>query len=395
VFAKAIFGDVLEIEDKWDIIKSRARIAWAENDILVDENGCRLIDLFAGNGTVWLGHAHSRICARVSSQVGKLWSTGGLETQIHLDAVAAVERFLPPSHYLTGFYSTGMEAAEFAMRFARVVTGKPGVVGFERSMHGKSMATAYLGWDNRDGLSLPQLHRIPFVSVLPEEEVLDRLAAVLRAHPISAVFIEPVQGSGGGHSGSDTFYREVYRLCREAGTLLVFDEILTGFYRTGPPFCFSNLGFTPDLVLLGKAMGNGFPVSGVAARKEFTVVKEMLPGSTYAGNPLACAAVAATLEELPKARPADRVARIERIIRESVAPLAESSLQPRGRGAMWIIEMPQGIDVERIALDLYRCGVFVSYAGRLLRFLPALTILPERLAQACDLVFERLAVHAR
>lgn len=380
----------------WDGVKSRVRIARAENDILIDEDERQLIDLFSGNGAVWLGHANPRICARLRSQTDQLWLTGGLETSVHLEAVAAIERFMPLSHYVAGIYSTGMEASEFAIRLARAATGKSEVVGFERSMHGKSFATAYLGWDNRDGVHISQFHRLPFVSSTPEDEILDRLAKVLRTHPISAVFIEPLQGSGGGHSGTDAFYREIYRLCHEFGALLVFDEILTGFYRTGLPFYFSSLDFVPDLILIGKAIGNGFPVSGVVANKDYPVSKRMLPGSTYAGNPMACAAVAATLEELYKADPLGRVADIEETIREAVAPLTEGGLQPRGRGAMWIVEAPEGVDVEQIALRLYERGVFVSHVGRILRLLPALTILREHLTEACLIVNEELsAIHAR
>jgi acetylornithine/N-succinyldiaminopimelate aminotransferase len=261
-------------------------------------------------------------------------------------------------------------------------------------MHGKSMATAHLGWENA-GVALPRFYRIPFVASLSESEILDRLSAILRENEISAVFIEPIQGSGGGHSGSDQLYREIYRRCRERGALLIFDEILTGFYRTGTPFCFSPLGFSPDLILIGKAMGNGFPVSGVAANKDYAVSRQMLPGSTYAANPLACAAVVATLAELPRASPVERVAFIDKTIRRALAPLAEMGLQARGKGAMWIVEMPDGIDVEQVALRLYRYGVFVSYTGRILRLLPAVTIVPERLESACEIVCEELTrVHA-
>jgi 4-aminobutyrate aminotransferase-like enzyme len=384
-------GTGISQEQPWDIVKSLARIVSGDNDVLVDVNQRELVDLFSGNGTVWLGHANRSIARRLASQARKIWITGGLQTPVHLEAASAIERFFPSTHRVAGIYSTGMEAAEFAGRMARVATGKPGVVGFEKSMHGKSLGTAYLGWENRYYGQLPHFHRLPFVATHDEGDILDRLTATLRAHPVAVVFIEPMQGSGGGHSASDAFYREVQARCRQFGTLLAFDEILTGFYRTGTPFYFSSLDFIPDLVLIGKAMGNGFPVSGVVARKDIPVGKDALPGSTYAGNPLACAAIAATLEQLCKLRPVDKVASIEKTIWKALAPVRELGLHPRGRGAMWIVELPAAADPQAVALRLYERGVFVSYTGRILRLLPAVTIVPDRLRAACAIVQKELS----
>jgi acetylornithine/LysW-gamma-L-lysine aminotransferase len=374
------------VAENWQTIKDQIRIVRAENDLLFDERNRELIDLFSGNGCVWLGHANRRINARVARQLDQVWITGGLDTAVRREAVAAIERFIPSSHKIAALYSTGMEASEFAIRMARVISGKPGVVGFEKSMHGKSLATAFLGWDNRDGIVLPQFHRIPYLPTLPEPDILDRLETTLRLHPISLVFVEPLQGTGGGYSASDDFYREVFRLCQQYGALLAFDEILTGFYRTGTTFYFSRLGFSPHLLLLGKAMGNGFPISGVAVDRNYTVSPQMLPGSTYAGNPLAAAAVVATLDELDRVGPLEKVGAIQCTIAEAILPLTQLGLPARGRGAMWIIELPPGSDVQSIALKLYGRGIFASYAGQFLRLLPALTILPQRLSAACSIV---------
>lgn len=372
--------------ENWQTIKDQIRIVRAENDLLFDAQDRKLVDLFSGNGTVWLGHRNRRINARVAHQLDQVWITGGLETTVRCEAVAAIERFIPASHKVAALYSTGMEASEFAIRMARVITGKTGVVGFEKSMHGKSLATAFLGWDNRDSVMLPQFHRLPYLATLPEPDILERLETTLRQHPISLVFIEPLQGTGGGYSASDEFYRAVFRLCEQHGALLAFDEILTGFYRTGTPFYFSRLGFTPHVLLLGKGIGNGFPVSSVAVDRRYSVLPQMLPGSTYAGNPLAAAAVVATLGELDQADPLEKVRVIERTITDAILPLARLGLSARGRGAMWIIELPPESDAQSVALKLYVRGVFASYAGRVLRLLPALTIQPERLSAACRIV---------
>ena len=200
-----------------------------------------------------------------------------------------------------------------------------------------------------------------------------------------------MQGSGGGYSASGGFYRKVAEQCRRAGALLVFDEILSGFLSDRRTLLFFRSGRNSRYrALLGKAMGNGFPVSGVVVDRRHTIVASMLPGSTYAGNPLASAAICATLDELDRVGIADRVASIEATIKKALAPLPESGVPVRGRGALWIIELASGDDAHRLALQLFNRGVFVSYAGRYLRLLPAATAELENLASACAIVQEVL-----
>jgi acetylornithine/succinyldiaminopimelate/putrescine aminotransferase len=375
----------------------RLCITRGENDHLFDQQGRSYIDLFTAHGTTWLGHGNREITAALVKQLGNVWISGSLETTVAAEAKGLVETFFPASHQLAGFYSTGMEAAEFAIRVARVVTGRTGVVGFEQSMHGKSLATAYLGWDNHDGVSLPHFHRLPFLHSCPEEEILRRLKDVLGGATVSAVFVEPLQGSGGGHAASKSFYQQVYRLCVEHKVLLVFDEILTGFYRTGQPFFFSDLEFVPDIILIGKAMGNGFPVSGVVVTRQHPIESRMLPHSTYSGNPLAAAAVLATLRQIQSLDLPKKVAGIEKTFTEGLDGLQTLGIALRGKGALWIIELPPRLPAgagDKIVENIYRRGVAVGHAGRggasLIRLLPAATIAPIHLAQACAVVKEEV-----
>jgi acetylornithine/succinyldiaminopimelate/putrescine aminotransferase len=365
---------------------ARLRIARAENDLLIDEDGRAYIDLHSGHGAAWLGHANSRIAAGIVEQLHKVWITGGLETPVHAEARALVESYFPATHRLATFYSTGMEAAEFALRVARVVHGGKGAVGFEGSMHGKSLATAYLGWDNHDAVVLPGFRRVAFVDHCPESEILEELEGALASGSVSAVFVEPLQGCGGGHAATPRFYRQVSRLCADRQVLLVFDEILTGFHRTGPAFYFSRLGFVPDVILIGKALGNGFPVSGVIVDRKYRIGKEMLPGSTFSGNPLAAAAVVSTLQQARALDLPARVARIEHVIATELAPVEDRGIALRGLGALWTLDVPQALDLDEIVVGLFRSGVAVGYAGRILRVLPAATIELEHLRKGCSLI---------
>lgn len=372
-------------------ILSKPYVTHAQNDRIFGADEQPRIDLFAANGATFLGHCHPAISAHVAAQIEKLWLTGGLPTPVYEEARAMVELWFPDTHALAGLYSTGMEAAEFALRIARVATQKNGAIGFEKSMHGKSLATAYLGWDNQDDLHLPHFARLPFVSQSSEADILQRLEAELAKNAIAAVFVEPIQGTGGGWEASPDFYRCVEHLCRQYRSLLVFDEILTGFYRTGNAFYFQALGFVPDLILLGKAIGNGFPVSGVVVSRNYAIVPSMLPGSTYAGNPLAAAAVVATLTEMQAIDLPNRVAQIETVVRDRLSDLSRQGIILRGKGAFWMLELPLHLSAKEIVIRLYQRGVFVSYTRNLIRLLPAATIAPENLRAACDILCEELS----
>lgn len=360
----------------------------AENDMLFTDDGRQCIDLFSAHGAALLGHTHRQIGEKISEQLGQIWISGGLETPAFAEAKTLIESFFPDSHSLAALYSTGMESAEFAIRMARVITGKNGVIGFEQCLHGKSLATACLGWDNRDGIHIPGFFRLPFVQTASEEKVLELLDKTLAEHSVSAVFLEPLQGSGGGYAASRQFYQETSHLCRKAGALVVFDEILTGFYRTGAPFFFSDLGFVPDIVLIGKAMGNGFPVSAVVAKRKYDIKKEMLPGSTFSGNPLASAAVTATLDQMKMLDLPAMVAQIEKTMRRHIDRLKEMGITPRGKGALWIIELPPHMDVEDIVASVYKAGVLVGYTRQQLRLLPAATIELKNLEYACACIVD-------
>ncbi|MDZ4779227.1 MAG: aminotransferase class III-fold pyridoxal phosphate-dependent enzyme [Planctomycetia bacterium] len=375
----------------------RFLIARGENDRLFDEAGRAYIDLFSAHGAAWLGHANPVVGDAIAKQLRQIWNTGAISTPIREQAQAAVESLFPPSHRLAGFYSTGMEAAEFVSRMARVATGRKKIVGFEHSMHGKSLATAALGWGNDWNLDAPELMRLPFVDQADEMDIVASFDDVLRERNVAAVLVEPLLGSHGGYEARAAFYRTLAKMCREYGTLLVFDEILTGFGRTGANFYFQSVDILPDVVLIGKALGAGFPVSGVVVNRSIAIEPGMLPGSTFAGNALACAAVAATLNELNAINVVARVIAIAEIIERELAPLRELGVGLRGRGALWVLELPDHVEMKRLLAQVYRRGVAIGSNGRFVRLLPAVTIELEHLGQACrvlvETIHEQLAIH--
>lgn len=365
-------------------------ISHAENDLLFDEGGRAYIDLFSAYGTVFLGHCHPRITAAVRDQLARAWTTGGMPTRLFEEARAEVEGFFHESRTLAGFCSTGMEASEYAIRIARASTGRAEILGFDRNMHGKSLATACLSWNNRDGIALPQVHRMPFLPHQDEAEILRATEELLSRRTVSAVFVEPIQGSGGGHEPSRAFLNALFQMCRSTGTLVVFDEVLTGFYRTGTPFFFSTLDVIPDIVLIGKAMANGFPISGVMVPNCVEITGPMLRGSTYAGNPLACRAVTATLREMAAMDLANMVSAIHAHIHTAFSSLGQCGISVRGKGAIWILDVPDLRRAARAVEEIRRRGVCVGFTGTHIRIMPAATIRMENLTAACNVVREVL-----
>jgi acetylornithine/succinyldiaminopimelate/putrescine aminotransferase len=368
-----------------DVLPKGFCVKRGANDLLFTEDGQKYIDLMNGSGTVFLGHANPTIARKIAEQLNVLWNTGAIPTRIVGEARQAVDKFFPQSHRLAILYSTGMEAVEFAIRVARRVTGRRGIVGFNGSMHGKSMAAAKLGWPN-DLATLPDLHSLTYLPDHSEDEVLDDVRKALATGSIAAVFLEPLLGSRGGYIPSRQFAERLASHCAESGSLLVMDEIFTGFHRTGTPFLHHELGVTPDIVLVGKAMGNGFPVSGVVVDTRRIIEPSMLPGSTFAGNPLAASAIVATLGEMEAYDVQNKVVKIQDTIQSSLNDLAGVGVQLRGKGALWVLEFPTAARVNEVMRRIVLSGVLASPTANFIRLLPAATISSAHLRTACGVI---------
>lgn len=156
------------------------------------------------------------------------------------------------------------------------------------------------------------------------------------------------------------------------------------FYRTGPLWAFLELREQPDMVLLGKAMANAFPASAVVARRDIRCLPAMLPGSTYAGNPLAATAISATLRAFSLMDMPAMVGAISHTVQRYLSDIPGAVL--RGRGALWMIETSSPLQARQLAETLYVRGVFISYTGKYLRLLPSATIEAEHLSRACQLL---------
>ncbi|MFD8102278.1 aspartate aminotransferase family protein [Nocardia fluminea] len=283
---------------------------------LYDTDGRRYLDFTAGIGVTSTGHCHPTVVAAAQAQVAKLIH-GQYTTVLHRPLLELTERLgtvLPEGLDALFFANSGSEAVEAALRLVRQATGRPNVIVFHGGFHGRTVAAATMttsGTRFSAGFSplMSGVHVAPFPTAFrygwTEAEAtdfalreLDYLLATLTSPAETAAFIvEPVLGEGGYIPGNTRFFQGLRERADRHGILLVFDEIQTGFGRTGKFFGHQHFDVRPDVITIAKGLASGFPLSGIAASRE--LMAKAWPGSqggTYGGNAVACAAAIATLE---------------------------------------------------------------------------------------------------
>ena len=353
-------------------------IASARGALLVDTDGREHIDFSMGYGSVWLGHGHPAVTRALQEQLGRYASPGYLASGAYEAAEAAFARLLPATHALGGIYSTGMEAVEAALRAAWAHTGRRALAGFRDSEHGRSFLSAALGGGGERSPDF--VHLLPALS--RPHEVVEEARALARRVELAAMVVEPVQMTGGGRALDAQTARALFALARERGFAVIFDEALTAPYRCGAPFYFDRLGEAPDILVLGKGLGNGFPCAAVALRRGVAWDRARVrPGSTFWNHPLACAAVGATLGELEALPPSLKVKEIESVVKEQLG-----DLRLRGEGALWTLELPDPARQAKFVERLFAARVVTSYYPGYVRLLPPITIEPEILRRGCEAI---------
>ncbi len=352
---------------------------------LWDDAGREYIDCVGGQGAANLGHAHPAVVAAVQAQVAELITCPELfhnpvraQYQAALCAVAGMARVF--------LCNSGTEANEGAIKIARLKTGRTGVIAAMRGFHGRTMGALSATWEKN--------YREPFAPLLPgvthvPYNNLDKLREALTADT-AAVLLEVVQGEGGVHPAQDGYLQAVQELCRANGTLLILDEVQTGFGRTGYLFAHQYDGVQPDLLTVAKSMAGGLPMGAVLMRESLGELPPGSHGSTFGGNPLACAAGLAALEALTNdliTRARDLGERLRARLRERLAEKAVREV--RGRGLLIGVEL-RG-KVAPVLKLLQERGVLALPAGpSVLRLLPPLVIEEADLWRAADIIEEVL-----
>jgi 4-aminobutyrate aminotransferase-like enzyme len=293
-------------------------ITHGEGNHLVDDAGRRYLDFATAMGVAAFGHGHPRISRAIADQAARL-SASVLHVPEQASYLERLARLLPPGLDRTALYSGGTEAVEVAVRLAQSVTGRRHLVSFRTGFHGKSTGLRYTGEryaEERAWLGVDWVHSVPYPECREHDAVdyrsctddgaaalaeLERHAAALEGG-LAAVIVEPILGTAGNRPPQRLFHQGLRDLCRERGWLLIFDESITGFGRLGTPFAAEWFDIKPDILVLGKAMGGGFPLSGVAASGDLwdhSLFAELsATSSSYGANPVACAAGLAVVDTL-------------------------------------------------------------------------------------------------
>lgn len=395
----------------------------AGGGVIVDADGNSLIDLGSGIAVTTVGNAHPAIVAAVQAQVAQFTHTCFMVSpyESYVGVAEALNRVTPGDHEKkSALFNSGAEAVENAVKIARKFTGKQSVVAFDHGYHGRTNLTmaltakampyksgfgpfasevyrAPMSYPYRDGLSGAEAARRA-ISIMEKQIGADNLAAVV---------IEPVQGEGGFIVPAEGFLPALVDWCRANNVVFIADEVQTGFGRTGAMFASERFGIVPDLITTAKGIAGGLPLAAVTGRAEIMDASHAGGlGGTYGGNPIACAAALAAIEEFEHGDLIARANEVGEILTSRLTALQAGDPRigdVRGFGAMIAAEFvdpttgePDAALTAAVAKACIAAGVIVLTCGtygNVFRFLPPLSISDALLNEGIDVVAAALAAH--
>jgi 4-aminobutyrate aminotransferase/(S)-3-amino-2-methylpropionate transaminase len=335
---------------------SRLCIDRGEGALLYDLDGNRYVDLLAGVGVASLGYAHPRYVAAMQRQVARV-HVGSFTSEHRAALVELVASVAPGDLQRTQLYSSGAEAVEAALRLARAATGRTEMVGFWGGFHGKTGGVLPLlsgSFKHSLGPLAPATYSSPYASCdrcafgmsFPDcrWHCVDFLRQKIDAettNDIAAIIVEPIQGTAGNVIPPPGYLRQLRALADRLGALLICDEMITGFGRTGRMFAVEHDAIVPDILLVGKGFGGGYPVSGIIAREAIAFSKPWAnpsgSSSSYGGNPLAACAARVTIETILEEGLVEHSSRLGELMRTEMASWEREIpivTRVRGRGLM-------------------------------------------------------------
>jgi 4-aminobutyrate aminotransferase / (S)-3-amino-2-methylpropionate transaminase / 5-aminovalerate transaminase len=396
----------------------------AEGARLWDVDGREYIDFAGGLGCQNTGHGLPTAVAAIHEQVDRYlhqcFMVGLYEPYVEVCRRLAELSPCSGDEQKSILVNSGAEAVENAVKIARVATGRPAVVVFDRAFHGRTllamtMTSKVVPYKRGFGPFAPEVYRAPApypYRGVSSDDAIRGLESLFKGdvdpESVACVVIEPVQGEGGFIPMPDDFPRRLKDLCEAHGILYVDDEVQSGIGRTGPVWAIERYGVEPDLVVSGKSLGGGLPLAGVTGRAE---IVDAVPagglGGTFGGNPVACAAALAVLDEVSKESFRTRAEQIGERLRaalEGIAARVDSVGEVRGLGPMVALELVKSRETKEpaaalasattaaareLGLVLLSCGLY----GNVIRILVPLVISDEDLDRGLELL-ERALVGA-
>jgi acetylornithine/LysW-gamma-L-lysine aminotransferase len=353
-----------------------------------DDAGNRYFDMTSGQGVALLGHCHPAISAAINQQAQQLITCPEIfYNDQRAKLYEALMTILPEGLDRFFLCNSGAEAMEGALKAARLLTGRSGVVAMRRGFHGRTLGALALTWNKqyREEFAAWLSSDVTHIAYGDEDVLAEAIT-----EETAAVVVESVQGEGGVHPASEAYLQAIRARCDAVGALLVVDEIQTGLGRTGRWFGFMHSDVVPDIVALGKGLASGVPMGAVVWRGELGGLPRGSHGSTFGGNPLACASAIATLRELQRMDAPSHASQVGNGLRQRIEEGNWTQVREvRGRGLM--IGMTLRTRVTPILQALQERHILALPAGKnVLRLLPPLILTQEQAQSVLDILQEVL-----
>jgi 4-aminobutyrate aminotransferase len=375
---------------------------------VTDVDGNQFLDFTAGIAVVSTGHSHPKVVAAIEEQARRFLHMSGTDfyyrSEIEL-AERLEAKILPGIPARVFFTNSGAEAIEGAMKLARFTTGRPSYVAFIGGFHGRTFGALSLTASKasqRRGFAplLSSVFHAPYPVAsrnITTDDSLKRIeelfATVAPPESVAAVFVEPIQGEGGYLVPPDDFLPRLRELTKKHGILLVADEVQSGMGRTGKFLAIEHTGVDPDIVCLAKGIASGLPLGAFVAREEQMSWPPGSHGSTFGGNPVACAAALATLDLIEEGL-MDNAARVGAVLKDGLRDIAsghQDVSDVRGRGLMLALELKTPELANRLVQSAFERGLLLLTAGtRAVRISPPLVLTEDEAATGLEIIASAL-----
>ncbi|MGQ0376218.1 MAG: aspartate aminotransferase family protein [Nitrososphaerota archaeon] len=351
-----------------------------------DINGKEYIDCMGGYGVALVGHRNQRVVNAIKSQLEKIITVhSSVYNKTREEFLEALIRIAPKNLNQVHLNNSGAESVEAAIKFARKFTGKKGMVAMNGSYHGKSLGALSVTFNPKYRKSFEPL--VESVSFSPYGDI-DALRSTI-TDDTGFVILEPIQGESGIHVPPDGFLQDVRKLCDERHVLLIFDEIQSGFGRTGKMWAGEHWNTAPDIMCLAKGIAGGVPMGATLVRSDILAcMQKGEHSSTFGGNPLSCAAGIGAIQALTQDGLVDNAAKMGKIFMNGLQRLQEKHKiirEIRGKGLMIGIELK--FEVKDILFEGIQKGVLLLYSGKnIIRLLPPLVITEQDITKVIEIL---------
>ncbi len=354
-----------------------------------DINDKEYLDCMGGYGVALVGHCNDRVVQAITSQAQDLITCHmSVYNNVRLTFLQKFSKIAPKNLQKTFFTNSGTESVEAALKFSRKYTGKPGVLALNGGYHGKTFGSLSVTYNEKYRKSfLPLLDNMQFIPYSESNTISDIVTKT--NNKIGSVIVEPIQGETGIIMPPSDFLKDIRNICNENDLVLIFDEIQSGLGRTGKMWAGQHWDVEPDMMCLAKGIAGGVPMGLTVMRSEILdCLKVGEHSSTFAGNPLACAAGSATIDSLTEDKLVSNSEIMGRIFKSGLLEIKEKYKivrEVRGLGMMLGIEMR--FDVKDILLDGIKNGILLLYSGRnILRLLPPIVMKEEEVNKSLELI---------